>query len=128
MGAGSWAAVFAVGLAVSACGSRAEGGAPDTRPATSVAVTTQAPTTQPLTTQAPTTQAPTTQPTTSQAPTTQAPITQAQPTTEPATTVADWSGVYRFPFDPPDAADYARDHHYYPAADIFADVEPPTWR
>ena len=125
LGAGSWAAVFAVGLAVSACGNGAEGGAPDTRPATSAAVTTQAPTTQPLTTQAPTTQAPTTQPPTSQAPTTQAPITQAQPTTEPATTVADWSGVYQFPVNPPDAADYARDHHDYPAADIFAACGTP---
>jgi murein DD-endopeptidase MepM/ murein hydrolase activator NlpD len=58
-------------------------------------------------------------PTTSSTSTTTTVPTTAPTTTQPA------PAAYAFPIVPASAADYARDHHDYPAADIFAECGTP---
>jgi murein DD-endopeptidase MepM/ murein hydrolase activator NlpD len=69
-----------------------------------------------------TTSSSTTAPSTTAAPSTTSPSTTTPTTTAPSTTVvaAVRTGAYSFPIDPADGASYARSHHDYPAADIFA--------
>lgn len=105
-------AVVAVALLAAggyAAGVRHRDGEADDRVETSqseATSTTSSSTTAPSTTAAPSTTSPSTTPTTT---TTSTTVVAAVPT-----------GAYHFPINPADGVTYARSHHDYPAADIFA--------